>query len=52
MTEWTKKHAAPYAVPYYLTLFGLIGAATTGFLVVIVLLVLVATNFNALGFVE
>ncbi len=46
--EWAKKNA----VPYYLTVFGVLGAATAGFVVVIVLLFLVVTNFNVLGLIE
>jgi hypothetical protein len=42
----------PYLVPYYLTLLGLIGAITVGFVVLIGLLVLVVTNFNVLGWME
>jgi hypothetical protein len=42
----------PYLVPYYLTIAAVIGALTAGFIVVIVLLIMVVANFNALGFVE
>ena len=44
--------AKPYLVPYYLTVASVLGAATVGFLVVIVLLILVVANFNVLGLIE
>jgi hypothetical protein len=50
--EFAKKKLAPYLVPYYLTLFAVLGALTTGFVVVIVLLMIVAANVNLLGWVE
>jgi hypothetical protein len=49
---WLMKHWKPLLAPYYLTIAALLGAATVGFLVVIGLLVLVATNFNLLGWME
>jgi len=42
----------PYLAPYYLTVAALLGAITVGFVVVTVLLVLVVTNFNVLGWIE
>jgi multisubunit Na+/H+ antiporter MnhC subunit len=42
----------PYLAPYYLTVAAVLGAITVGFAVVIVLLVLVVTNFNVLGLIE
>ncbi len=42
----------PYTVPYYLTVAGVIGAITAGFVVVIALLILVVANFNVLGWIE
>jgi hypothetical protein len=42
----------PFLAPYYLTVLGLLGAITVGFVVVIGLIVLVATNFNILGWME
>jgi hypothetical protein len=42
----------PYTAPYYLTIAAVLGALTAGFVVVIVLLILVATNFNVLGLIE
>jgi hypothetical protein len=47
-----KERILPFFAPYYLVLGGLLGAATVGFLTVIVLLILVATNFNVLGLIE
>jgi hypothetical protein len=42
----------PYLIPYYITLAAVLGAATTGFLVIIALLILVVSNFNVLGLIE
>jgi hypothetical protein len=42
----------PYTAPYYLMIAAVLGALTAGFVVVIVLLILVATNFNVLGLIE
>jgi hypothetical protein len=42
----------PYLAPYYLTVAAVLGAITAGFAVVFVLLVLVVTNFNVLGWIE
>jgi hypothetical protein len=42
----------PYLAPYYLTVAGVLGALTVGFVVVIVLLAIVAANCNVLGWVE
>jgi hypothetical protein len=50
--EWVRERAKPYLVPYYLTVAGVLGAITVGFVVVTVLLVLVVTNFNVLGLIE
>jgi hypothetical protein len=47
-----KQILLPYTAPYYLAIVGALGAATVGFVVVIVLLILVAANFNVLGLVE
>jgi uncharacterized RDD family membrane protein YckC len=47
-----KKRAEPYLVPYYLTFAAVIGAVTVGFIVLTLLIVLVATNFNVLGLIE
>jgi uncharacterized integral membrane protein len=44
--------AKPYLAPYYLAVAGLLGAITVGFVVVVVLLVLIVTNFNVLGLIE
>ncbi len=42
----------PYLNPYYITLAAVLGAITVVFVVVTVLLILVATNFNVLGLIE
>ena len=42
----------PFLAPYYLTVATLLGAITVGFAVVTVLLILVVTNFNVLGWME
>jgi hypothetical protein len=42
----------PFLAPYYLTVAGVLGAITVGFAVVFVLLILVVTNFNVLGWME
>jgi hypothetical protein len=43
----------PYRVrPYHLVVGAVAGLITTLFLVVVVLIVLVATNFNVLGWIE
>jgi hypothetical protein len=42
----------PYLVPYYLTVAAVLGAITAVFAVVTVLLVLIVTNFNVLGWIE
>ena len=42
----------PYLAPYYLTVAAVLGAITGGFAVVIVLLILVVTNFNVLAWIE
>ncbi len=47
-----KKELAPYMVPYYLVFWGVMGAITTGFIVLTLVIVLVATNFNVLGLIE
>lgn len=47
-----KKRLAPYLVPYYLTVGAVLGGITVGFIVLTVLIVLVATNFNVLGLIE
>jgi len=42
----------PYLNPYYITFAVVLGAITVGFAVVTTLLIIVATNFNVLGFIE
>ena len=50
--EGIKKSLAPYTVPYYLTYAAVLGGITTLFVVVTLIIVLVATNFNVLGLIE
>jgi hypothetical protein len=47
-----KKRLEPYLVPYYLVYAGVLGAITVGFIVLTLIIVLVATNFNVLGLIE
>ena len=47
-----KKGLEPYLVPYYLVYAGVLGAITVGFIVLTLVIVLVATNFNVLGLIE
>ncbi len=42
----------PYLVPYYMTVAAVLGGITAVFAVVTFLIVLVATNFNLLGWME
>ena len=50
--EWAQKRLKPYLVPYYLTVAGVLGAITVGFVVLTVLLILVVANFNVLSLIE
>ena len=47
-----REGAKPYLVPYYLTVAAVLGAITAVFVVMTVLIILVATNFNVLGLIE
>ena len=47
-----ERYVKPWLTPYYMTIAGVLGGVTAVFTVVIVLLVLVATNFNVLGWTE
>ena len=47
-----KERVTPYLAPYYLTVAAVLGAITVVFAVVTVLLILVVTNFNVLGWIE
>jgi hypothetical protein len=47
-----RERAKPYLVPYYLTVAAVVGAITAVFVVMTVLIILVATNFNVLGLIE
>jgi len=50
--EWAQKQLKPFLVPYYLTVGGVLGAITVGFVVITVLLILVVANFNVLSLIE
>jgi hypothetical protein len=45
---WAKSHATPY----HLTVASVLGGMTVAFFAVIALLIIVALNFNVLGWVE
>jgi hypothetical protein len=47
-----RKRLQPYTVPYYLTVGAVLGGITVGFIVLTVVIILVATNFNVLGLIE
>ncbi len=51
-SAWLKKHGKAYLTPYYLTIGAVLGAATTGFVALIVVVILIATNFNILALIE
>lgn len=42
----------PFLVPYYLTIAGVLGAMTAGFVTLIVVIILIAANCNVLGLIE
>jgi hypothetical protein len=42
----------PYTAPYYLTVAAVLGAISTVFAVVTIVLILIVTNFNILGWWE
>jgi len=50
--EWAQKRLKPYAAPYYLTVAGVLGAITFGFVTITVLLILIVANFNVLSLIE
>jgi len=50
--ERVKELVTPFLAPYYLAVAALLGAITVGFVIVFLLLALVTTNFNLLGFIE
>ncbi len=47
-STWLK----PYLTPYYFTVAAVLGAVTAGFILLITVLLIIATNFNVLGAVE
>jgi hypothetical protein len=51
MTLYTR-YIKPLLTPYYLTVGAILGAVTVGFAVLITVLVIVAANFNVLGWME
>jgi len=46
------EHVKPFLAPYYLIIGAVLGAITAGFVALTVVLILVATNFNLLNWVE
>jgi len=42
----------PYLTPYYIAIAAVLGAITAGFVAVTALLIIVALNFNVLGWME
>jgi hypothetical protein len=47
-----KKDLERYMTPYYLVYASVLGGITVGFIVLTLLIVLVATNFNVLSLIE
>ena len=47
-----QRHLKPFLTPYYLMVASVLGAATAGWVVLIVVLLIIATNFNVLGAIE
>jgi len=50
--EWAQKRLKPFTAPYYLVVASVLGAITTVFLIITVLLILIAANFNVLSLIE
>jgi hypothetical protein len=46
------RYVKPWLTPYYFTVAGVLGGITVFFGVVTVLLILVISNFNVLGWIE
>jgi hypothetical protein len=47
-----RKHVKPFLAPYYLTIAAVLGGMTAAFVALIAVLILLATNFNVLGWME
>jgi hypothetical protein len=47
-----KKRLEPYLTPYYFFYASVLGALTVGFVVLTLIIVMVATNFNILSLIE
>ena len=47
-----ERFVKPFLTPYYFVVAGVLGAITAVFAVVTVLLIIVAANFNVLGWME
>jgi hypothetical protein len=47
-----ERYVKPWLNPYYLTVAAVLGAVTTVFGVLTLVLILIATNFNILGLIE
>jgi hypothetical protein len=42
----------PFLTPYYITVAAVLGLATAGFVALVGVIILIATNFNLLGAIE
>jgi hypothetical protein len=49
---WLQRRIQTHVRPYHLAVGAVVGLVTAIFAVVIVLMILVATNFNVLGWIE
>ena len=47
-----KERATPYLVPYYITVASVLGLITVVFVVVVLVMAIVVTNFNPIGWME
>ncbi len=52
VSAWLKEHGKNFASPYYIVVGAVVGGITVGFIVLTLVIVLVATNFNVLGLIE
>ena len=48
LLKWVKHHSTPY----HLTVAVVLGLVTAGFGALVVVLIIIATNFNVLGWIE
>jgi hypothetical protein len=47
-----RERLKPYLTPYYITVAAVLGGITVGFVVLTLVIILIATNFNLLGAIE